>query len=114
MNNTWVIRIVSVLVVALVGLWLVSATEWADTEVPTPASGEAKKNRFYGAQAMLRELGMKVVKRESLDTMPPAQAPRRTDTPTAITSFFMEGSWKDGWFLKFSVETANSSEARSA
>lgn len=74
MNNTWVIRIVSVLVVALVGLWLVSATEWADTEVPTPASGEAKKNRFYGAQAMLRELGMKVVKRESLDTMPPAQA----------------------------------------
>ncbi|RTQ30830.1 DUF4350 domain-containing protein [Variovorax gossypii] len=74
MNNTWVVRIVSVLVVALVGLWLVSATEWADTEVPTPASGEAKKNRFYGAQAMLRELGMNVVKRESLDTMPPAQA----------------------------------------
>lgn len=73
-NSAWVVRILAVLVVALVGFWLVSATEWADTEVPTPASGEARKNRFYGAQAMLRELGMKVVRRESLDAMPPAQA----------------------------------------
>lgn len=72
--NAWVVRIVSVLVLALVGFWLVTATEWADTEVSTPASGEAKKNRFYGAQAMLRELGMTVVKRDSLDVMPPAQA----------------------------------------
>ncbi|WP_285411500.1 hypothetical protein [Variovorax sp. efr-133-TYG-130] len=28
-------------------------------------------------------------------------------------SFFIEGSWKE-WFLKVSVETANSSEARCA
>src|SRR6185295_1220905 len=27
--------------------------------------------------------------------MPPAQAPSRTETPTAITSFFMEVSWKE-------------------
>lgn len=73
-NSAWAVRILAVLVVALVGFWLVSATEWADTEVSTPASGEARTNRFYGAQAMLRELGMKVVRRESLDAMPPAQA----------------------------------------
>lgn len=72
--NAWVARILTVLVLALAGFWLVTATEWADTEVSTPASGEARTNRFYGAQAMLRELGMKVVKRDSLDAMPPAQA----------------------------------------
>jgi hypothetical protein len=31
--------------------------------------------------------------------MPPAQAPSRTETPTAIMSFFIEGSWKE-WFLR--------------
>ena len=39
--NAWVARILTVLVLALAGFWLVSATEWADTEVSTPASGEA-------------------------------------------------------------------------
>jgi hypothetical protein len=72
--NAWLVRIGSVLVLAAIGFWLVSATEWADTEIPTPASGEAKKNSFYGAQVMLRELGVQVVKHDSLDTMPPAQA----------------------------------------
>jgi hypothetical protein len=72
--NAWLVRIGAVLVLAAIGFWLVTATEWADTEVPTPASGEAKKNSFYGAQVMLRELGLQVVKHDSLDTMPPAQA----------------------------------------
>ncbi|MET3475727.1 DUF4350 domain-containing protein [Variovorax atrisoli] len=72
--NAWVVRILVVLVLALAGFWLVNATEWADTEVSTPASGEAKTNRFYGAQVLLRELGMKVVKHDGLDAMPPAQA----------------------------------------
>jgi len=72
--SAWLVRIGSVLVLALIGFWLVWATEWADTEVPTPASGEARTNSFYAAQAMLRELGMQVVKRDDLDAMPPAQA----------------------------------------
>ncbi len=72
--NTWAVRIVSVLALVLLGGWLVSATEWADTEVPTPASEEVKKNAFYAVQSLLRHLGAEVVKRESLDEMPPAQA----------------------------------------
>ncbi|MGE8200417.1 MAG: DUF4350 domain-containing protein, partial [Variovorax sp.] len=72
--SAWLVRIGSVLVLALIGFWLVWATEWADTEVPTPASGEARTNSFYAAQAMLRELGMQVVKRDDLDAMPPARA----------------------------------------
>ena len=72
--NTWAVRIVSVLALVVLGGWLVSATEWADTEVPTPASEEVKKNAFYAVQSLLRHLGAEVVKRESLDEMPPAQA----------------------------------------
>lgn len=72
--NAWLVRIFSVLALVLVGAWVVSATEWADTEVRTPASGEAKTNSFYAAQAVLRHLGARVVKRESLDAMPPAGA----------------------------------------
>ncbi|WP_422084786.1 DUF4350 domain-containing protein [Variovorax sp.] len=72
--KTWVVRIVSVLVLVLAGAWLVSATEWAETEVPTPASEEVKKNSFYAVQSLLRLLGAEVVRRESLDELPPAQA----------------------------------------
>ncbi|MDH6591576.1 hypothetical protein M2165_001465 [Variovorax sp. TBS-050B] len=72
--NAWVVRIAVVLALGLAGAWLVSATEWADTEVPTPASGEARTNLLYGVQGLLRELGAKVVKRQSLDAMPPPDA----------------------------------------
>jgi hypothetical protein len=72
--NPWLARIAAVLVLALLGGWLVSATEWADTEVPTPASGEAKTNSLYAVQGLLRALGATVVQRNSLDAMPPANA----------------------------------------
>jgi len=72
--NAWVVRVLSVLALVLAGAWVVSATEWADTEVPTPASGEARTNSLYAAQLLVRELGGHVVRRESLDAMPPAQA----------------------------------------
>ncbi|MET3497141.1 DUF4350 domain-containing protein [Variovorax boronicumulans] len=72
--NVWLVRIASVLALVLLGAWLVSATEWADAEVPTPAKGEARTNSLYATQALLRELGAKVVKRDSLDAMPPAGA----------------------------------------
>ena len=72
--NAWVVRILSVLALVLAGAWVMSATEWADTEVPTPASGEARTHSLYAAQLLVRELGGHVVKRESLDAMPPAQA----------------------------------------
>lgn len=72
--NVWVVRLLSVLALVLLGTWIVTATEWADTEVPTPASGAAKTDPLYAVQGLMRELGMQVTKRESLDAMPPAQA----------------------------------------
>lgn len=72
--NVWVARIAAVLALVLVSAWVVSATEWVDDEVPTPAKGEARTHSMYAAQALLRALGAKVVKRESLDAMPPVQA----------------------------------------
>lgn len=72
--NPWLARILVVAVLALAGAWLVSATEWADTEVATPASGEARTNPHYAVQGLMRELGARVVKRPSLDAMPPAGA----------------------------------------
>ena len=72
--KAWAVRIVAVLVLVLAGGWLVSATEWAETEVPTPASEEVRKNSFYAVQSLLRHLGAEVVRRENLDELPPAQA----------------------------------------
>ena len=72
--NPWLVRTVVVLALVGIGAWLVSATEWADTEVATPASGEAKTDPFYAMQVLLRELGAGMVRREALDVLPPAQA----------------------------------------
>jgi len=68
------IQIAMVLLALGLGAWLVSATEWADTETPTPSRGEARSNPLYGVQRLLRELGGTVVKRPSLDAMPPPDA----------------------------------------
>ncbi|MEJ8855063.1 DUF4350 domain-containing protein [Variovorax robiniae] len=68
------VRILIALLLVAAGAWLVSATEWADTETRTPARGEAATNGFYATQRLLRELGGTVVKRPGLDQMPTAQA----------------------------------------
>lgn len=68
------IRLGVAALIVLAGVWLVSATEWVEVEVQTPVKGEAAKNRFYAAQALLRAVGATVVKRESTDTMPPPRA----------------------------------------
>ncbi len=72
--NPWIARILVVAALGLAGAWLVTATEWADTEVPTPAGGEARNDPHYGVQGLVRELGARVVKRRSLDAMPPPGA----------------------------------------
>lgn len=68
------VQIVIGLVLLVGGAWLVSATEWADEETPRPARGEAATNPLYAVQALLRELGATVVRRDSLDAMPPPEA----------------------------------------
>lgn len=68
------VQIVIGLVLLVFGAWLVSATEWADEETRRPARGEAATNPLYAVQALLRELGATVVRRDSLDAMPPPEA----------------------------------------
>ncbi|MEO5670666.1 MAG: DUF4350 domain-containing protein [Ramlibacter sp.] len=53
---------------------LATVTEWVEVDVEKPARGEAAKNRLYAVQALLRNLGATVVKRQNLETMPPPQA----------------------------------------
>lgn len=69
-------RITSILIAVLLlaaGVWLASATEWADVEVERPPRGEAAKNPLYATQSLLRKLGAEVTKRHHLAEMPPAQ-----------------------------------------
>ncbi len=56
------------------GLWFVSRTEWVDVLVPTPARGEAAKDRHFAAKQLLRRLGVHVVSPDNLDHLPPPQA----------------------------------------
>jgi len=56
------------------GAWLVSASEWVDVDVPTPAKGEALTNPLYATEKLLAALGAKVARHKNLDAMPPARA----------------------------------------
>lgn len=70
-------RLILVLLAVLLlagGAWLVSATEWTEVDVPTPAKGEALTNPLYATEKLLAALGAKVVRHKSLDAMPPPQA----------------------------------------
>lgn len=73
MRDKLILVLVAVLVLAG-GAWLVSATEWVDVDVPTPAKGEALTNPLYATEKLLAALGAKVVRHKSLDAMPPPQA----------------------------------------
>ena len=54
-------------------IWMMLATEWVDVNKPMAAQGEAATNPMYAAQALLRELGATVVKRQTLDELPAPQ-----------------------------------------
>jgi len=68
------LRALAALVVLAIGLWLVTATEWVDVEVPTAARGEAARNERYVAQSLLRKLGATVVQRPTMEALPPVSA----------------------------------------
>lgn len=73
-QRTWGLRaLIAAMLLGLVA-WLASCTEWAEVEVPTPARGEAARNRHYAAQALLRRLGTTVATPENLAQLPPAGA----------------------------------------
>lgn len=81
MNPSSVIRWVVVVLLALFGLWLVTATEWVEIEVDVPAKGEARRNELFALELFARELGARVEKQETLDRMPPAGAVLLLESP---------------------------------
>ena len=68
------IHILVGLVLLAGGAWLVGATEWVDTDTPTPAKGEALTNPLYATEKLLQALCARVSRHKSLDAMPPPQA----------------------------------------
>jgi len=55
-------------------VFVANHTEWVEREVHTPASGEARYNRYYTVQQLLRQLGGQVRQRTHLQDMPPRHA----------------------------------------
>ncbi len=51
--------LVSILVVAL-GAWILNNTFWEEVSLPTALQGPARKDPFYAAKALVRELGAEV------------------------------------------------------
>lgn len=73
--SSWVVLVLA----ALLGLWLFTATEWTDIEVDTPAKGEALTNPTYVLQKLAQRMGVKVVKTTGFEKMPPAYATMMLD-----------------------------------
>lgn len=66
--------VVAVLLLGVSGWWLAENTEWVEDRTPRGARGEALTNPVYAAEQLLRQLGMQVEHRESLDSLPPPGA----------------------------------------
>lgn len=70
--------LLAALLVALLlgaGLYaLAGRTEWVEREVDLPLRGEAATDDWYAAQALLRRLGVQVVRQSHLDSLPPPPA----------------------------------------
>jgi hypothetical protein len=62
------------LAAAALAYWLFTRTEWVDIEIPTPPRGEAARDEWYAAAAVLRGLGVPVQRQTHLDTLPPLPA----------------------------------------
>ncbi|MDR2187400.1 MAG: DUF4350 domain-containing protein [Azonexus sp.] len=68
------IGLLTLLVLAALGFWLVNNTEWAEEKIYQPPTGEARENDLYVAQKLARALGAAVERRAALDQLPPAKA----------------------------------------
>ena len=74
MKRDALVRIAVLALLAALGAWLVTATEWAEEQVEQPPRGEAARNRFFAAEQFIRQTGGQVLRRQELDTLPPAGA----------------------------------------
>ena len=70
----WVLTaLVAALVAALIA-WFMRSIEWVEVDVPTPARGEAARDRFYVAKQLARRLGASVTTVRDLERLPPVGA----------------------------------------
>jgi hypothetical protein len=74
MTRDTVLRLVVGGLAAVAIAWLAMSTEWVEVEVKTPPRGEAARNPHYALELLAVQLGARVDKRSSLDTMPPPGA----------------------------------------
>jgi hypothetical protein len=54
-----VLRLIILGLVILLVAWIARNTYWSTTTIPTPLKNEAARNRFYGAQRLVEQLGAK-------------------------------------------------------
>jgi hypothetical protein len=73
-NRDTLLHVLAVLVLLAAGAWVVHHTEWFEDKVPTPASGEALRDRHYAARQVLRRLGVELVTPPNFDRLPPPSA----------------------------------------
>lgn len=53
------------------GLWLANATEWVEVKVDKPPGGAAARDNFFATELVLKNMGVRVERRQSLDALPP-------------------------------------------
>jgi Domain of unknown function (DUF4350) len=68
------VGLLAALLLALGVYALAGRTEWVEQDVNLPLRGEAATDDWYAAQALLRGLGVQVVRQSHLDTLPPPPA----------------------------------------
>ena len=70
----WVMTALVAAIIAALIAWFMRSIEWVETDVPTPARGEAARDRFYVAKQLARRLGASVTTVHDLERMPPVGA----------------------------------------
>ena len=70
----WLVTALLAALVAALIAWFMHSVEWVDIDVPTPARGEAARDRFYVAKQLARRLGASVTTVHDLERLPPAGA----------------------------------------
>lgn len=59
MSRSLVLRLIILALIALLVTWVARNTYWDTAKIPTPLKNEAARNRFYGAQHLVEQLGAK-------------------------------------------------------
>ena len=70
----WVLTVSLAALIAVLVAWFMRSIEWAEVDVPSPARGEAARDRFYVAKQLTRRLGGSVSTVRDLERLPPAGA----------------------------------------